>query len=547
MPAGRPRPHQSMKETAKNVDALIIGGGPAGSTMASLLARAGLDVRVFERASFPRPHVGESLLPATLAILEEIGVLPAVAAEGFTKKWGATMCWGKSAEPWSWHFRETNHRYPHAYQVWRPRFDEILLQHSEKCGAVVEQGMAVADVVFEGERATAAVLEDGRRIAAKMIIDASGQASLLANKLRLKIWDSYFRNLAVYGYFRDCEHLDSPDQGNIFIESFAEGWLWKIPLAGGLSSIGAVVDRNVGAKAVREAGLQGFLLSQIAAAPRTAAMVGNRQPVEKPVAVRDWSYAASKMVGPGYVLIGDAACFVDPLFSTGVHLAISAAHIGAAYVVSALTDAVIEGDAADAFERLYRTQYQHFHELARLFYSANRSVDALPESAWFWQTRRITGEQRPPREAFLRAISGQSTAGYERSVLSHGVLPEDFAAAMAAVAPKPVPENVDEACLALAPGLELAKTAVLGDGRFERGQVVRGKNRVDLPLSPLVAQLVGSVSLGEARTVAQIVTEIATQNGLPTERIHPSLLQATRLLLSDGVFLHTPKASDGAR
>lgn len=536
-----------MSKPATNLDAVIIGGGPAGSTMASLLARAGLNVRVFERATFPRPHVGESLLPATLAILEEIGVLPAVAAEGFVKKWGATMCWGKDAEPWSWHFRETNRRHPHAYQVWRPRFDQILLQHSEQCGAVVEQGVAVADVLFEGDRATGVVLQDGRRIAANMIVDASGQASLLANKLKLKAWDSYFRNLAVYGYFRDCPHLESPDQGNIFIESYANGWLWKIPLASGLSSIGAVVDRNVGAKAVRELGLQAFLLRQIAAAPRTAAMVGDRQPIAKPVAVRDWSYAAAKMAGPGHVLIGDAACFVDPLFSTGVHLAVSAAHIGAAYVVSALTDAAIQDDAAEAFERLYRTQYQHFHELARLFYSANRSVDALPESALFWRTRRITGEQRPPREAFLRAISGQSAAGYERSVLSHGVLPEDFARAMAAVAPKPVAENVDDARLTLAPGLELANAAVLGAGRFERGRVVRGKHRVDLPLSPLVAQLVGRVAQGEAKTVADIATEIAAQNGLPAERVHQPLLQAARLLLSDGVFLHTPrKVPDGA-
>ena len=103
-----------------------------------------------------------------------------------------------------------------------------------------------------------------------------------------------------------------------------------------------------------------------------AALVGTRQPNAPPVAVRDWSYVASTMTGPGYVLIGDAACFVDPLFSTGVHLAITAAHIGAAYVVSALTDAGIAADAAESFERLYRTQYEHFHELARLFYAGNR-------------------------------------------------------------------------------------------------------------------------------------------------------------------------------
>ena len=257
-------------------DVVVIGGGPAGSTVASLLAQAGFAVRLFERARFPRPHVGESLLPATLAILDEIGVLPAVAAEGFTKKWGATMCWGRDAEPWSWYFRETNRRHPHAYQVWRPRFDEILLQHSQTCGAIVQQGIGVRDVLFDGDRATGVVLEDGQRIAARMIVDASGQASLLATKLGLKTWDSFFRNLAVYGYFSDCPHLDPPDQGNIFIESFADGWLWKIPLADRLSSVGVVVDRDAGMRAIREIGLSAFLLRQIAAAPRMAAMVGDR-------------------------------------------------------------------------------------------------------------------------------------------------------------------------------------------------------------------------------------------------------------------------------
>ena len=518
-------------------DVVVIGGGPAGSTVASLLARAGFAVRLFERARFPRPHVGESLLPATLAILDEIGVLPAVAAEGFTKKWGATMCWGRDAEPWSWYFRETNRRHPHAYQVWRPRFDEILLQHSQTCGAVVQQGIGVRDVLFDGDRATGVVLEDGQRIAARMIVDASGQASLLATKLGLKTWDSFFRNLAVYGYFSDCPHLDPPDQGNIFIESFADGWLWKIPLADRLSSVGVVVDRDAGMRAIREIGLPAFLLRQVAAAPRMAAMVGDRQPNASPNAVRDWSYAASKMTGPGYVLIGDAACFVDPLFSTGVHLAITAAHIGAAYVVSALTDAAFAGAAAVSFERLYRTQYEHFYELARLFYSANRSVDALPESAYFWQARRITGEQRPPREAFLRAIAGQAAAGYERSVLGHGVLPEDFIGAMAAVAPQRVPESVDDIHPTLAPGLALVDTAVLGAGRFERGYAVRGENRVDLPLSPLLARLVDRVARGTNETVAEMAVEIAIENGLQADRVRQPLLDATRLLLSDGVFL----------
>src|SRR5579883_2151835 len=140
--------------TTGEPDVLVIGGGPAGSTAATMLARGGWRVRLFERERFPREHVGESLLPASMPLLDELGAMPAVERAGFVKKWGAVMVWGSGGEPWSWHFSETNRRYPHAYQVWRPQFDQILLDNARRQGVDVREGCRVLDVLFEGDTAT---------------------------------------------------------------------------------------------------------------------------------------------------------------------------------------------------------------------------------------------------------------------------------------------------------------------------------------------------------------------------------------------------------
>ena len=261
---------------------VVLGGGPAGSTTATLLARQGWQVTLLERERFPREHVGESLLPASIPILETLGVLEQVKAAGFTPKYGATMVWGRDAAPWSWHFRETNERYPHAYQVRRPQFDQMLLENSKRAGVNVREGWRALDVRFEGERAAAVVCrpEDAnaaggaeQTLEASWVVDATGQAGLIGRRLALRETDEFFRNLAVYSYFRGARRLDGIDAGNIFIEAFEHGWSWAIPLPDDVMSLGVVVDAAWGAERLAEQPPETFLEAQLAATEHTSRML----------------------------------------------------------------------------------------------------------------------------------------------------------------------------------------------------------------------------------------------------------------------------------
>ena len=278
-------------------DAIVIGGGPAGSTSAGLLAKRGARVLLLERERFPREHVGESLLPASLPILEELGVRQAIEAAGFLKKYGATMVWGSSPEPWSWYFQETNRTYPHAYQVVRSQFDEILLRHAAVLGADVREEHRVLELLRDGDRVAGVRFEDangGRSEAtARVVIDASGQQALVATALGLRQWDDFFRNLAVYGYFRNAERLPAPDENNILVEAHPDGWCWTIPLHDGRASVGVVVDADRARERIDSGDLGAFLDEHIAAAPRTAALVAKASLEGPPRAIRDWSYVAT--------------------------------------------------------------------------------------------------------------------------------------------------------------------------------------------------------------------------------------------------------------
>ena len=533
---------------------IVIGGGPGGSASAALLARQGFHVTLCERARFPREHVGESLLPASIPILENLGVIAEIEAAGFTPKYGATMVWGRDPAPWSWHFAETNATYPHAYQVWRPTFDHILLQNAARNGVEVREGCRVLSASVEGEERPSVTVRDeasglAETLSADWIVDASGQQGLLARQLDLRTHDQFFRNLAVYSYYNGAARLAGKDAGNIFIEAYEHGWSWAIPLPDDVMSVGVVVDSQWGGEQLGTVGADAFFQQQLALTDRTAQMLAPAALLEPPRVIRDWSYTSDRLVGENFILVGDAACFIDPLFSSGVHLALSSAVLAAAYVTSALRQPDLREPAAAVYSQLYRQQYHQFREMAALFYASNRT-----SNSYFWEARRITEspEDVAPREAFIAAVAGQPPQGYERVVLERGEAPPDFVEGVAAVeadrrrrdlemarqidAAWPSRSALLSAVPTLAEGVQVQRQPVIGEGKFEWGAVIRTPQRPQgAPVSTLVAAL--TTRIDGNRPVQALLNDLL--EGAPPQQqaqLLPGLLTALRVLYVDGII-----------
>jgi flavin-dependent dehydrogenase len=344
-------------------EVLVMGGGPAGSTAATLLTRMGRKVILLEKAHHPRFHIGESLLPMNLPLFERLGVLDKVAAMGVFKP-GADFEADNERGYNTFAFRRAiGNSPPHAYQVWRQDFDKMLFDHARATGADAREGHEVVTVEqVDSRRSNVEVrTDDGQcyRISAQYVVDATGRDTFLSSKKRLRRKNGEHQSAAIFGHFRGAECRPGEDAGNISIYRFEHGWMWMIPLPDGVMSIGAVC-RPAYLKQ-RKGKSVDFLLETLQQNADLGRRIERAKLIGEEVRVTgNYSYDSAQMGGPGWVMIGDAFAFLDPVFSSGVYLAMSGAEQAVTVVDTALREPQREARLLRKLERRQRAGMRRF-------------------------------------------------------------------------------------------------------------------------------------------------------------------------------------------
>ncbi|MFO7602673.1 MAG: NAD(P)/FAD-dependent oxidoreductase [Gammaproteobacteria bacterium] len=368
-----------------NCDVLVIGGGPAGSTAATLLAEKGWSVTQLEKDAHPKFHIGESLLPMNLPILQRLGVLEAVDDIGI-RKYGVDFTCPTREKHVTFYFAGAlNKAHPYSYEVQREKFDRILFNNARDKGVNTVENMRVVNVDFHADgRSTIDARDQAGQThqwRARHLIDASGRGTFLGDKLKIKQRSKLHSSAAIFAHFTDVERRPGRDEGNISVYWFEHGWFWFIPFKDGSMSVGAVCWPYY--LNSRKVSVEQFLLDTIALCPGATARMQKARRISPVTATGNFSYRLDKMYGPGYLIIGDAYAFIDPVFSSGVLLGMNGAMQAADVVDGILRDPASATARLKAYERTIHHGLKTFSWfIYRITQPAMRNMFMSPNNAF---------------------------------------------------------------------------------------------------------------------------------------------------------------------
>lgn len=373
-------------------DVIVMGGGPAGSSAATRLAQRGRRVLLLEKEQFPRFHIGESLLPCSMPLIEQLGAMPRLKAANFLPKYAAEFVTADGSLRRRYAFAEgLVPNAPSAYEVDRSEFDKLLLENATDAGVEVRQGYQVIrfEISLRDGVEVAARAEDGSEhtFRAEMLIDATGQSSLLAGRLGLREMDQELKNFAVFSHFEGAGRHSGDEEGDISVVLVPGGWWWVIPLRNNRTSVGMVgPSKNLRGQKPDQA----FFEAKIAETPFLRDRLANATRVAPVRSVSDYSYVSRQVAGDRFVLVGDAAAFIDPVFSTGVYLGMVGAFRAAVAVDDALRARKFGRSQFAAYERATLKSVATYRRFVKGFYKPEFVDVLMAPSDWLSLRQAVT-------------------------------------------------------------------------------------------------------------------------------------------------------------
>jgi geranylgeranyl reductase family protein len=365
-----------MEIISNDYDVIVMGGGPAGSAVASILAREGRKVVLFEKEEFPRHHIGESLMTDTYRTFERMGFLDKLKASPFVRKYSVQFAnpAGKESRPF-YFFEANHHESAVTWQVTRAVFDKMLIDHAEEQGATVHQRAQVRQVLFDGDRATGCEVKmrDGslQKFSARVVVDATGQSAMLSNKFGWRVRDPKLKKAVLYSYFKGAHREPDLNGGATLVlrtQKGSNGWFWYIPLENDITSVGIVADPDYLVKG-RGQDLAKIFDEEVEKCEPCRRRLASATRADKIYSIIDYSYRSVECAGNGFMLIGDAYGFLDPIYSSGVLLALKMAELAADAIHDAFKHEDFSRERLSQFQAKLDNGIESMRKLVHAFYS----------------------------------------------------------------------------------------------------------------------------------------------------------------------------------